>query len=340
MKPRIKNFVGIDIGSEEFTATIFQKPGQPVVTSDPIENTGGGFAVFGSWLKKHGVSAGDSIVCLEATGVYGVFHYLVAQGFTVAVEPPLKVKRAFDTSGHKNDSVDSAQIAEYAYRFRDELRVSSPRPESVERLKHALTAREQMVKHSVATKNSIAAYHRHVVQDPKILELHQRTLSHLKEQIAAIDAHIKQIVKRDPSLHQLSQFLVSLCGVGILLAAYLLVTSNAFQDITTYKQMAAFLGICPYEFKSGTSILRRSRCRHYGPRYARKLLHLAARSVATHNPHFRKYYLRKLEEGKNKQVALNNIANKLLKIAFALIKNKQPYIHGYRSVNPMLLKNT
>ena len=342
MKQQIKYFVGIDVGSEEFTATVFQKPDKPMVTSNSIENTIEGFATFNTWLKGQGVATSNCIICMEATGVYGesLVHYLIAKDFTVAVEPPLKVKRAFDTSGHKNDAVDSAQIAEYAYRFKDELRVSSPRPESVEKLKHSLTAREQLVKHSVATQNSIKAYKRHVVQDSKVLEIHQQTLSHLKEQIAAIDAHIKQIIKRDPSLHQLSQFLVSLCGVGILLAAYLLVTSNAFQDITTYKQMAAFLGLCPYEFKSGKSIFKKSHSRHYGPRYTRKLLHLAARSVATHNPYFNKYYLRKLEEGKDKQLAINNIANKLLKIGFALVKNKQCYIKNYRSVNPMLLKNS
>lgn len=342
MKQRIKNFVGIDVASEEFTATIFQKPGQPIVTSNAVKNANEGFVIFGRWLAARGVTSRNSIVCMEATGVYGEFllHYLIAQGFTVAVEPPLKVKRAFDTSGHKNESVDSAQIAEYAYRFQDELRVSRPRPESVEKLKHFLTAREQLVKQSVATQNAIAAYRRHVVQEPKILDIHQQTLAHLKEQIATIDTHVKQIIQRDPSLHQLSQFLISLCGVGILLAAYLLVISNAFQDITSYKQMAAFLGICPYEFKSGKSVFKKPRSRHYGPSYARKLLHLAARSVATHNPYFKKYYLRKLEEGKSKQVALNNIANKLLKIGFALVKNKQNYIKGYRSVNPILLKNS
>jgi hypothetical protein len=39
---------------------------------------------------------------------------------------------------------------------------------------------------------------------------------------------------------------------------------------------------------------------------------LAARSVATHNELFKKYYLRKQAEGKAKQLVLNNIANKLL----------------------------
>ena len=93
------------------------------------------------------------------------------------------------------------------------------------------------------------------------------------------------------------------------------------------------------KFKSVKSIHRQSHCRPFGPPYARKLLHLAARSVATHHPEFRKYYLRKIEEGKSKSLALNNIANKLIKISFALVRDRQCYIKGYRSVSPLVLQN-
>lgn len=336
----IKNFIGIDVAAEEFTVTLFNAPDKPMITKEAIANTDEGFKLFSSWLKEQNASPHNSIICMESTGVYGenLIHYLIAGGFSVAVEPPLKVKRAFATSGHKNDSVDSSQIAEYAYRFRDELKLFRPRPESIERLKHFLTMREQLVKQSVATQNAISAYRKHSLQEPVITVIQEQNLSQIKEHLATVDKHIKEIIQQDPSLQQLSRFLVSLCGVGILLAAYLLVLTNAFQDITTYKQMAAFLGICPYEFTSGKSIFKKPRSRHYGPGYTRKLLHLAARSVIVHELYFKTYYLRKLEEGKSKRIALNNIANKLLKISFALIKNKQSYIKGYRSVNPMLLK--
>jgi hypothetical protein len=70
----------------------------------------------------------------------------------------------------------------------------------------------------------------------------------------------------------------------------------------------------------------------------RKLLRLAAQSVATHEATFRQYYLRKLAEGKAKALVLNNIANKLLKVACALIRNNTNYIKEHRSVHPMYLK--
>jgi len=70
----------------------------------------------------------------------------------------------------------------------------------------------------------------------------------------------------------------------------------------------------------------------------RRLLYLASMSVRTHHPDFNHYFLRKAAQGKPKKVILNNIANKLLKIMFAVIRSQTPYIPGYRSVNPIFLK--
>ena len=341
LKKNMKNFIGIDIASETFTISVFQTPDKPVITQGPIANSSEGFHKLLQWFKEQRLTPANSVICMEATGVYGedLTQYLAAEGFKIAIEPPLKVKRAFDQDGHKTDAVDSAQIAEYAYRFFDELRFWQPRSEILEKTKHFLSARELLTKQSVSIQNALIAYKRHVVQDAFIIDMYEKNLALVKEQIAQTDSHIDELIRQNPSLHELSLILISACGVGALLAAYLLVTTNGFQDITDYKQMAAFLGICPYQHKSGKSIYRNAHSRHFGPGYIRKLLHLASRSVATHIPEFKKYYYRKIEEGKSKTVALNNIANKLLKIIFALVRDRKPYIKGYRSVHPLVLQN-
>lgn len=339
LNTKIKYYIGIDIAAENFATTVFRSPGQPKTLKESLSNTIHGFQVLCQWFKDQGVTTDNSVMCMEATGVYGeaIVAYLSAQGFTVAVEPPLKVKRAFDQDGHKTDAVDSQQIAEYAYRFYDELRFYRPVPEVIEKLKHFLTAREGLVKQSVAIQNAIKAYNRHILKDQTLMDIQQKHLSQIKEHISAIDQHIAQFIRQNPSLHQLSLWLVSLCGVGVLLAAYLLVITNGFKNITNYKQCAAFLGICPYQHKSGKSVYRTDHCRPFGPPYVKKLLHLAARSVVVHQSGFRKYYLRKIEEGKSKSLVLNNVANKLLKISFALVHNQQSYIPNHHSVNPLLL---
>ena len=125
----------------------------------------------------------------------------------------------------------------------------------------------------------------------------------------------------------------------MLLATSLAVTTNGFLRTSNHKRIASYAGISPIEHTSGSSVYRKPRSRCFGPPRLRKLLYLAAMSVATHNPEFRRYYLRKVAEGKPKKLVLNNISNKLLKVVCALVRTESEYIPNYKSVNPMLLKS-
>lgn len=332
-------FIGLDIACDDFVASIYQCPEKAVVTKEAIENNPDGFTMFINWLKEQGIDNSNSVVCMEATGVYSeaIAHYLAAKSFKVSVEPPLKVKRAFDPTGHKTDPVDSRQIAEYAYRFIDELKFWKPKDEIVEKIRQLLTAREQFTKQSVAVQNAMKAYERHVIKVPLIIKAHAQTLKELKKHIAEIDSELERFMRQNPTISQMSDQLKSIPGVGLLLASSLIAVTGSFNNISNYRTLSAFLGMCPYQHKSGRSIYRHPHMRHFGPTYARKLLMLAARSVATHNDSFKRYYLRKLAEGKPKQLVLNNIANKIIKIACAMIKSNRQYIQNYRSINPMCL---
>jgi len=264
---------------------------------------------------------------MEATGIYSeaIAHYLSANGFRVSVEPPLKVKRAFDPVGHKTDPVDSRQIAEYAYRYIDELKFWQPKQEIVEKIRQLLTAREQFTKQSVATQNSIKAYEKHVIKVPLIIKAHEETLRELKKHIAAIDKELDKLIRQNPTISKISNQLKSIPGVGLLLASDLIALTDAFNNISGYKTLSAFIGICPYQHTSGKSVYKRPHIRNFGPTYTRNLLRLAARSCVSHDTLFKRYYLRKVAEGKAKQLVLNNIANKIIKIACALVNNNTQY---------------
>ena len=83
---------------------------------------------------------------------------------------------------------------------------------------------------------------------------------------------------------------------------------------------------------------KKSTSRHYGPSATRKLLYLAACSVRTHRKEFRQYFLRKTAEGKPGKLVLNNIQNKLVKIACVFLRTQKPFMPNYVSINPALLK--
>ena len=181
--PKTTFYIGLDIACNDFVASIYQSPEKQVLVKESISNNPDGYNMLISWLKNNNINKSNSIICMEATGVYseGIAHYLVAKNFKVSVESPLKVKRAFDPIGHKTDPVDSKQIAEYAYRFKDELRFWQPKDEIVEKIRQLLVVREQFTKQKVAIKNAVHAYKLHTVQVELIKQVHQETLVELKK---------------------------------------------------------------------------------------------------------------------------------------------------------------
>lgn len=339
---RFKHYVGIDIANDDFTCSLLCRPDLPIVAASSFVNQIEGFDTFEQWLKTHGVDKQHAIICLEATGVYGegLCYWLVGKGYLLAVEPPLKVKRAFYPKGHKNDRIDSKQIAEYAYRFQDKLYMWQPKDQLVEHIAILLTTREQLVQQKTATINAFQALDRKVLKNQVAKAIYQENIKRFKSQIEQIEKEIQKIISIDNQFKHLVHLLITVPGVGLLMVANLFVITNGFTQHLEYTTLAAMIGICPYQHRSGTSVWKPDQSARYGPPRIRKLLHLAARSVKTHNEKFSKYFARKNAEGKPNRLILNNIANNLLRIICAIIKEQKQYISNYVSINPMLLKNT
>lgn len=334
-----KTIIGIDVGSESVSVAVMHSVEQKEKQEQQFSNTNDGFEELHHWLQSNKVRADASVVVMEATGVYGesLCYYLCSRRYSIAVEPPLKVKRAFQSSAHKNDTVDARQIAEYGHRFYDELQYWSPPDVVLEQVRELLGAREQFTMQKIANTNALKTLQRKIITSVTAMEAYQQSIERLQQNIDAIDKEIKRLTKEDDSFHNMITRLTSAPGIGMLLAANLIVITQGFTRTKNPKELSSFAGVSPIEHTSGTSVYRKARSRQFGPHRLRKLLYLSAMSVATHNAEFRKYYLRKVAEGKPKRLVLNNVANKLLKIVCALIKTEQEYIPNYRSVNPSLL---
>ena len=332
----VKYFVGMDIASNTFMAAVGIQPWKLVVKPQEFDNSEDGFETLLNWLKEHHLEPHQTVACMEATGVYGesLAYFLCAKGYRVAVEPPLKVKRAFRPGGPKTDAVDSCQIAEYACRFEDQLNFWQPRSELLEQIKVLLSTREQFSGQKTAHQNALQAIKRKVVRTPLAEQVHEQSITQLQKHIHDIDQELRRLINTDPTLKQMLLLLMSVPGVGLLLAAHMILLTQTSLDP---KELAAYLGIAPNEFSSGTSVFKKTSSRHYGPSAVRKLLYLASCSVRTHREQFRSYFLRKTAEGKSKRLVLNNIANKLLKIICAVLRSNTPFIQNYCSIQPLAL---
>jgi transposase len=264
----------------------------------------------------------------------GLAYLLVAAGYAVAIEPPLNIQRKFPVNSSKNDLLDCQNIAEYACRYTDKLSLWKPRDEVLEQIKVLLTTRQQFSAQLTAHKNALHAVNRKVVTSELAKKVHADMIQQISKHIKSIDIEIRRLIDNDPTFKAALLLLLSIPGIGLQLAAHLIILMQYSLDP---RVLSAFVGICPYEHQSGSSVYRTPTSRHYGPSAIRKLLYLAACSVSTHRKEFRQYFLRKKAEGKPGKLVLNNIQNKLLKVACAVIRTQKPFTPNYVSVNPLAL---
>ena len=340
MKKNIpRYFIGIDISKETFYASLLDTP-QKKYFSEEFSNNIAGFDAFLLWAQEEKVSIDEVLICMEATGVYceSLCYELASKGFQVVVEAPHKVKRAFHKLT-KTDKVDSQQIAEYAYRFHDDLSLWKPKSEIIEKLSILLTTREGLVSQRTANTNSLKMIKRKVVQSKVALRALEKVNTDILKQVKELEKEIEKLIKSDDDFHHLYHLVSSIPAVKLLCFANLLVCTNGFSKEANPKQTASFLGIAPHEHSSGSSVRRRTCSTGHGPHRLRKLLYLASLTLRIHNSEMKKYFERKKLEGKPPKLILNNMANKLIKIIYAVVRERRPFIKSYISVPPIILNN-
>ena len=333
------SFVGVDIASATFMACIGTTPWKVAVKPVKFNNNEDGFASFLDWLKTHSLQVESTVVCMEATGVYseGLAYFLHASGYPVAVEPPANIQRKFPLNASKTDELDCQYIAEYACRYQDKLSFWKPRAEILEQVKVLLTTRQHFSVQLTGHKNALHAINRKKVSSELAKRSHQNMIEQVAKAIKEIDKEIRRLIDSDPTFGQTLLLLLTVPGIGLQLAAHLLII---LQETLDPRVLAAYIGISPIKHESGSSVYSAPTSRHFGPPTLRKLLYLAACSVRTHKKQFQQYFFRKVAEGKHKKLVLNNIQNKILKIACAVVRSQQPYIPNYVSVNPIVFQKS
>ena len=330
-------YVGVDVASETLAVAITRGPGRPTAKPLAVANDPDGFAALAAWLAEHGAGPGDALVCLESTGVYGeaLCYWLHDRGFRVVVEDAVRVRRAMPVAGAKTDALDAQRIADYAARFVDELRPWAPAEAVVEQVQTLLTMREQLTRERTAKLNARRMLARKAVQTPLANRIADDAVGYLKAKIAEIDREVERLVSSHPTIGPAVALLVSVPGVGHLLASHLCVATGGFSRPLAPKQTSAWLGICPLEHESGSSVKRKPRSRGYGPSAIRKLLYLASmRLVSIDGSAHQAYSRRKTAEGKSGRLVLNNVSNKLLRVAAAVLREGEPYEAGHASARP------
>lgn len=119
----------------------------------------------------------------------------------------------------------------------------------------------------------------------------------------------------------------SIKGIGTRAAAEIIIYTQGFKDMQSYRQLISYAGLSPTEYSSGSSIRGRVKICKQGGKQLRNILYMCALNVKKINTHCKALYDQLVE--KNKKAALIAVCNKLLKIVFGVVKNKIAYQDNY-----------
>jgi transposase len=148
-------------------------------------------------------------------------------------------------------------------------------------------------------------------------------IAHLDAAIRAIDVDIAAQAKADP----VSNRLMSIPGIGPVTASALAATVGDPSAFSGPREFAAFLGLVPRQHSSGGKA-RLGRITKMGNAYLRKLMVVGAHAVlhhqAGHNDPLRQW-ARKLLAAKPFKLVAVACANKLARMAFALMRQSTRY---------------
>jgi transposase len=145
----------------------------------------------------------------------------------------------------------------------------------------------------------------------------------LDQRLETLNKDIESIAKSDPVAQRLQQ----LRGVGPLVATALIATVGNGHQFSTGRQMAASVGLTPRQHSSGgkdrlLGISKR------GDAYLRGILVHGARAVVSHAKHKEdrlSRWVTKLAERRHPNVAAVALANKTVRMAWAMMNHDVEY---------------
>jgi transposase len=318
----MESAVGIDVSKDSLDVVLINGGRQQ---HKIFANNAVGHNQLHNWLVAQG--SGTVHACLEATGQYGegVSEYLFQQGYPVSVVNPARIKRYGESKLHRNktDKADAALIAEFCQKENPAL--WAPLPADVKHLRALVRRLDDLQTAYQQERNRTLAGEK----DAWVLEDLKTHLSYLQERIQAARQAIQQHIDQNPSLKSQQELLISIPGIGQLTAARLLAEIGDISAFEDAPQLAAYAGLNPRGFRSGSSVHKKTRISKEGRAFLRYILYMPAIVAKQHNPII-KEFCKRLADRQLAQMAIVVAAmRKLVHIVFGVLKNQRPFDPNY-----------
>ena len=330
--------IGVDVSKKTLDVALFRGKVDWNDGHIKIDNNSTGYKELKKWLHLKHAEKKQLRVCMEATGLYthdfrtwlekeSITYYVVDSKLMHHFAPPQSIKGIRQT---KNDKADAFRIAIYCSLFHDTMMPSKLPSAAYFKLKRLLAERKQYSKQSVLYKQQLHDISIYDTVSSRIRK--EEELKNLKIHIKQTDAEILTVLDTDDAIKQNYNLLISIVGVGLVVAVTTIVLTENFTTFTNPRKYASYIAIAPFPHESGTRVRGATKVSKQGFRQAKADLSISVLSAISHDPDIKDYWLRKKTEGKHTGTILNAIKFKLVLRMFAVVKRGTPYVNtkGYK----------
>ena len=264
-------------------------------------------------------------LCLEATGPYSeqAALALVGFGWMVSVVNPARVKgfSQGELMRNKTDRADAALLARFCAAMRPSAWIP-PSPAyrqlrvQVERLQALKDMRQQEL-------NRLEAHH--ASGEISILPNIKSHVAWLDEQITQLQHAINDHIDGHPELKQDAELIASIPGIGDTTVAKVLAYAGDVRRFANGKALAAFIGICPRQRQSGSSVKGRTMISRAGHATLRKALYMPGLVALRHNPILQVFGARMKANGLAPKAVVGAVMRKLAHLIYGVVKSGKPF---------------
>lgn len=269
------------------------------------------------------------LIGMENTGKYNNNLYAVLGGssFKAFVVHPYHLKKSIGLARGKNDKVDADRIVSFVAKNHEELIPWEPCSQRISQLKVLFAERKAAVKSCTRLKQKRidCGYLTDKKLRDRLLRINQKNLKYAQEHVKEIEKMIREVVQEDDPIKQQMALLKSIPGVGDVVATAIIAKTEGFRLYSDPRKLACCAGVVPFRYQSGTSMNSKPRVSQMADKSLKTLLNMAALAAVKKDNDLKKYYDRKVAEGKNKMSVLNAVRNKIVHLCYAVIKNETFY---------------
>lgn len=313
-----KVFVGIDVSKKELSITMIIGGKYEYYV---VANNKEGFDNFAGLLASRNIDKVNA--CMESTGIYGFAFadYLHDLKHEVSIVNPgcINAFAKSKLSRHKTDKVDSRIIAEYASKY--DLKPYKPSDPAVSELRSLYDCIANLRDQQFKIGNYLEC---RSVLSKSVITTYEKLVAKLEEEIEGLEQRIDELLSDNKGIKADVDNMLTIPGIGKKTAVAVIssVDMNIFKN---GREFAAFAGLTPREYQSGTSIKKRSRISKMGSGRLRKALYFPAMSAMRHNAAMKTFAERLRLRGKAGKAIVVAVMRKLAHIIFGVVKNKKAF---------------